>query len=115
MKQKHVKRCIHNIKPAHPDTIKGWDKRIKTVQTRASNLKSQIDSFRTHALKHIYVNIFVDKKYADIVETNLNDLEKQIEKCEIEADRIHRCYHNIEPQNDSSETKLLEKPEQDGV
>jgi MoxR-like ATPase len=99
------------VKPAHPDTIKGWDKRIKTVQTRAGTLKSQIDSYRTHDLKHIHTNIFVDKEYADIVEANLNDLEKQIEKCEIETNRIYSCYHNIEPRNDSSENKLLEELE----
>jgi MoxR-like ATPase len=99
------------IKPAHSGAIKEWDKRIKTVQTKAGNLKSQIESYRVHDLKHIRVNLFVDKKYADSVERNLNDLEKEIEKCEIEANRIHGCYHNIEPPKDSSETKLLEESE----
>jgi MoxR-like ATPase len=103
------------INSAHSGTIKEWDKRVKTVQTKAGNLKSQIEGYRTHDLKHIRVNLFVDKKYADIVEKNLNDLEKEIEKCEIEAERIYNCYHTIEPSKDSSETKLLEKSGQDGV
>jgi MoxR-like ATPase len=97
------------IKSAHPNAIKGWDKRIKTVQTKADNLKTQIERYRTHDLKHVHDNLFVDKEYADIVEKNLNDLETEIEKCEIEADRIHSCYHNIEPSKNSSELKLLEE------
>jgi hypothetical protein len=95
------------LKRAHPDTIKGWDKRINVVKTKTGNMKSQIDSFRSNGLKHIHTNIFGKTKYVDIIENNLNDIEKQIELLEIEADHICHAYNNIKPSDKNQSVKLI--------
>ncbi|MDR1900837.1 MAG: AAA family ATPase [Treponema sp.] len=94
------------IKPAHPNAIKGWDKRIQLVLTKTDNLKSKIESYRKE--KHIRDNLFVDEKFGDIVETNLDNLKKEIINFELEAEHIKHCYYNIVPSNDPIKTKLLE-------
>ena len=83
-------------KRPHPAVKKDWDKRVKVVLTTTSNLKSQIDHFKTNDLKHIRVNLFVNQMYADIVEDNLFQIGKEIEKLELEVNRIQHYYENVE-------------------
>jgi MoxR-like ATPase len=97
------------INPVHLSTIKEWDKQIEIVLNKAANLRSQIESYKTNDLKHIHVNLFVDKFYADSVEKNINDTEKEIEKFEIESRRIQTAYQNIGKLTDDGETKLIEQ------
>jgi MoxR-like ATPase len=84
-----------------------WDKRIKVLLTKFSNLKSQIEGYRSNDLKHVRVNLFVNPALAEIVETNLNDTQKEIEKLEVEANRIQYYYENIEDQSKPQEIKQL--------
>jgi MoxR-like ATPase len=84
-----------------------WDKRIKVLLTKFSNLKSQIDHYRKNDLQHLSVNLFVNPNLAEIVETNLNDTQKEIEKLEIEANSIQHYYENIEDQSTPQEIKQL--------
>lgn len=83
-------------KRPHPAVKKEWDKRVKVVLTTTSNLKSQIDHFKSSDLKHIRINLFVNQMYADIVEDNLFQIGKEIEKLEVEANRIQYYYENVE-------------------
>jgi len=83
-------------KRPHPAVKKEWDKRVKVVLTTTSNLKSQIDHFKRNDLKHIRVNLFVNQIYADIVEENLFQIGKEIEKLELEVNRIQHYYENVE-------------------
>ena len=83
-------------KRPHPAVKKEWDKRVKVALTTTSNLKSQIDHFKRNDLKHIRVNLFVNQIYADIVEENLFQIGKEIEKLELEVNRIQHYYENVE-------------------
>lgn len=83
-------------KRPHPAVKKEWDKRVKIVLTTTSNLRSQIEHFKSNDLKHIRVNLFVNKMFADIVEDNLFQIGKEIEKLEIDANRIQHYYENLE-------------------
>jgi len=83
-------------KRPHPAVKKEWDKRVKVVLTTTSNLKSQIDHFKSNDLKHIRVNLFVNQMYADIVEDNLFQIGKEIEKLKLEVNRIQHYYENVE-------------------
>ena len=69
---------------------------MKVVLTTTSNLKSQIDHFKSNDLKHIRVNLFVNQMFADIVEDNLFQIGKEIEKLELEVNRIQHYYENVE-------------------
>ncbi|PWA04599.1 AAA family ATPase [Flavobacterium psychrotolerans] len=83
-------------KRPHPAVKKDWDKRVKVVLTTTSNLKSQIEHFKSNDLKHIRVNLFVNQMFADIVEENLFQIGKEIEKLELEVNRIQHYYENVE-------------------
>jgi MoxR-like ATPase len=95
-------------KQPHTATIKEWDKRIKVVLTKTSNLKSQIDSYKSKDIKDIYGNLFVDKSCAKHVEKNLNDLWNKIEQLEVEADRIQNAYTKIEPSQGLKNPALID-------
>lgn len=88
---------LYTKKP-HDAVKKDWDKRGKVILTTTGNLKSHIEHYRTNDLKHLRVNLFVSPDYAEIVESNLNDSEKEIEKLEIEARRIQHYYESIKGQ-----------------
>jgi MoxR-like ATPase len=96
------------IKHQTPATIKDWDKQINVVKNKTGNMKSQIEGFRSNELKHIHTNIFGNEQYVNIIENNLNEIKEQIELLEIEADRIHYAYHNIEEPDDKN-IKLINK------
>jgi len=83
-------------KKPHPAVKKEWDKRVKVILTTSSNLKSQIDHFKSSHLKHIRTNLFINQMYAEFVEENLLQTEKEIEKLEVEINRIQHYYENIE-------------------
>ena len=44
----------------------------------------------------LFRSLFVNSRYAEDVETNLNDLEREIGKLEVEINRIQYYYENIE-------------------
>jgi MoxR-like ATPase len=83
-------------KRPHPAVKKEWDKRVKILMITTSNLKSQIDHFKSSDLSHIRINLFVNQMYATIVEDNLSQIEKEIEKLELEVSRIQYYYESIE-------------------
>jgi MoxR-like ATPase len=97
---------ISATKKAHHATQKHWDKEVSKFLTIASNLKSQIEHFRKEDLKHIRVNLFVKPSFAEIVESNLNETEKAINKIEVEINSIQHNYENIEDQT-TKEVKQL--------
>jgi hypothetical protein len=84
-----------------------WDKRIKVLLTKFSNLKSQIEHFKKNDLQHLSVNLFVNPNLAEIVETNLNDTKKEIDKLEIETNSIQDYFENIEDQSTLQEIKQI--------
>jgi len=94
-------------KKPHKAVQKEWDKRVKVVLTTTSNLKSQIDHYRSNDLKHLAVNLFVNPSLAEIVEANLNTTQKGIEKLEVEVTRIQHYYENVEDQSEQEEMKQL--------
>lgn len=94
-------------KKPHKAVQKEWDKKVKVVLTTTGNLKSQIDHYRSNDLKHLRVNLFVNPALAEIVEANLNEAQKGIEKLEVEVSRIRHYYENVEDQSEQMEIKQL--------
>jgi hypothetical protein len=58
-------------------------------------------------LQHLSVNLFVNPNLAEIVETNLNDTKKEIDKLEIETNSIQDYFENIEDQSTLQEIKQI--------
>lgn len=94
-------------KKPHPAVKKEWEKRVKVILTTTSNLKSQIEHYKNTDLKHIRLNQFVNPKFAEVVETNLNDIEREIGKLEVEVNRIQYYYENVQDQTEQKEIKQL--------
>jgi archaellum component FlaC len=46
-------------------------------------------------MMHLRVNLFVNPIHAKIIEINLQDIEREIEKLEVEVNRIKHYYENI--------------------
>jgi len=65
------------------------------IQTSTNSFKSLIDEYRNNDMIHLRVNLFVDPMHAKIIETNLQDIEREIEKLEVEVNRIKHYYENI--------------------
>jgi MoxR-like ATPase len=81
----------------HSSVQKNWNREIKIALNTTRNLRAQISSFRTQDLKHIRTNLFVtSEENAAIVASHLKDLETEIEKLEIESNRIKHYYEAIE-------------------
>ncbi|OAV69573.1 ATPase ravA [Bacteroidales bacterium Barb6] len=95
-------------KKPHGSVLKEWEKQVAKILTKTGNLRSQIDHYKSEDLKHIRFNLFVDKNLAEIVENNLNDLEKEIGTLEMEVNSIKNYYEKVEDQTDSKEIKSLE-------
>jgi MoxR-like ATPase len=94
-------------KKPHHATKKHWDKEVSKYLTITSNLKSQVEHFRKEDLKHLRVNLFVNQDFADLVEANLNETHKGIEKIEVEVNKIRHYYENVEDQSEQQEMKQL--------
>ena len=94
-------------KKPHHSTKKHWDKEVSKFLTTTNILKTQIDHYKNNDLKHLKVNLFVNPFLSEIVESNLNTTEKEIEKLEIEVNRIQHYYENVEDQTDQKDIKAL--------
>ena len=94
-------------KKPHHSTKKHWDKEVSKFLTTTTILKSQIDHYKNNDLKHLKVNLFINQILSEIVESNLNTTEKEIEKLEIEVNRIQHYYENVEDQTDQKDIKAL--------
>jgi len=105
-KEKYEENKSYTKKP-HDAVKKQWEKEVAKYLTTKSNLKHQINHYRETDLKHIKVNLFVNPTLAEIVESNLISLEKEIDKIEIELKRIQHYYENVKDKTGKTEFKAL--------
>jgi MoxR-like ATPase len=78
-----------------PITKKAWDNQITSF---TKLIQVQIDKVENHKegqLAHLRTNIFVESSLAEIVETNLNNIVKDLEGMKIEVEKIKSYYDNI--------------------
>ena len=90
----------------NPKLQKIWDTQVAKVLTSAAILKDQIMHFRNTDLVHLRTNLFVQSHLADVVESNLNETKKHIEKLELDIKSVQNYYEKIEDQT-SKDTKQL--------
>jgi len=98
-------RVTASMKP-NPKLQKIWDSQVSKILTATGILKEQIQSYRETDLKHLRVNLFVNPTLAELVESNLNETQKEIEKLEIETRNIQNYYEKIEDQSDKEIKQL---------
>lgn len=86
-------------KAPHKAVVKEWNKRVQVLLTACSYLKAQIEHYRDTDLKHIRTNLFVEATKASLVEKNLKDKEKEIEKLEVAIQELQHYYQNVEDED----------------
>jgi MoxR-like ATPase len=97
-----IENYIDQIKATrkpHPSTKKHFDERIAKIKEQVVALHMEIENYRTNDLKHLRVNLFVNPSLAEIVESNLSTLEKELQKFDIEANRIKTYYETVADQS----------------
>ncbi|MEY4905525.1 MAG: hypothetical protein RI894_666 [Bacteroidota bacterium] len=94
--EEHTNQITLTKKP-HTAVAKEWDKTVAKILTYTNDLKAQIQHYRNTDLKHVRTNLFVDAQLADIVESHLFEIQKNIEKLEIDTKQIQHDYQNVEP------------------
>jgi len=97
---------IAATKKPHHATKKHWDKEVSKYLTITSNLKSQLDHYRKTDLEHLSKNIFVNPSFVDVVVTNLDDTQKEIEKLEVKVRETQHYYENVEDQTQKEMKQL---------
>ena len=69
--------------------------RLDVILKTTAGLKHEIEDFRKNDLEFLKSNLFVNPIYAELIETNLNNTRIEIEKLEVEANRIQHFWENI--------------------
>lgn len=95
LKTKIEGEYIRTTKKPHKAIEKHWDERVEEILSTTTGHKSELNGFKEKDLEHIRTNLFVDPVYADVVEANLNDSLKAIEKIELELKKIQNNYKNL--------------------
>ncbi len=89
---------IKATRKPHTSTKKHFDERVAKIKEQVVMLHKEIENYRSNDLKHLRVNLFVNPALADIVESNLTALEKELRKFDIEANRIKTYYETVADQ-----------------
>jgi MoxR-like ATPase len=82
-------------KKPHQVVEKNWDEHVDVLLLTTGDMKAQIEEYRNKDLEHLRTNLFVEPELANIVETHINEVQKNIEKIEVEIGRIQHGYKQL--------------------
>ncbi|GAB4346977.1 MAG: AAA family ATPase [Flammeovirgaceae bacterium] len=86
-------------KKPHKKVEESWDSKVKKLLEMTNFMKEYIGIYRTEDLQHLRNNLFVNPELANIVESNLFDTMKEIEKFEIEIRKIQESYKKLQDES----------------
>jgi MoxR-like ATPase len=86
-------------------TEKAWDDRVKKLLQHTTDMKLQIEAYRTKDLEHLRINLFVESALASVVESHITATIKEIEKIEVSIRGIQNGYKNLK-----EEEIVIKKP-----
>jgi MoxR-like ATPase len=79
----------------HQAVEKDWDEHVAIFLSTTADMKAQIEEYRNKDLEHLRTNLFVEPELANIVETHITEVQKNIEKIEVEIRRIQHGYKQL--------------------
>jgi len=82
-------------KKPHPSVEKDWDGRVDDFLQHTSDMRNQIEQYRNKDLQHLRTNLFVEPKFANIVESHITATQKEIDKIELEIREIQNGYKKL--------------------
>jgi hypothetical protein len=80
-----------------------WDTKVETFFKFTNDLKETLEYYRNTDLKHFRINLFAKHDFANIVETQITEIRKEIEKIEVEIRKIQNDYKKLK-----DEEKIVE-------
>jgi MoxR-like ATPase len=99
LEKENLTEQIKCTRKPHPSTKKHFDAEVQKSKSTIANLLEELHTYRQRDLQHLRINLFVDASLAEVVESNLQILEKQLQKLDIEADRIKKYYETVADQS----------------
>lgn len=72
-----------------------WDNQVKELTNIIQEKINLVETHKSNQLAHLRTNLFVASYLADIVETNLNNIIKELGVMKLEVEKIKNYYDNI--------------------
>jgi MoxR-like ATPase len=82
-------------KPPTPLLKKAWDNQVKELVNIIQEKINMVNKHKNNQLAHLRTNLFVESYLADIVETNLNSIIKELGIMKLDVEKIKNYYDNI--------------------
>jgi MoxR-like ATPase len=82
-------------KKPHPSVEKDWDEKVRNFLLETETMREKIKEHLNNDLKHLHSNLFVSSKLAKIVESHIEETQKEIEKIEVGIREIQNSYKKL--------------------
>ncbi len=79
----------------HPVVLKAWNDRVVNIREAIQKEVATLDRYVNEDLKSIRTNMFVDPEYANVVETKLAAIRKELAGLDLEIDKLKDKYENV--------------------
>lgn len=86
----------------HQLVKKDWDERVEELKKSIHEQESTLDKYVQEDLKGIRANLFVKPEYANVVETKLNELRKNLASLNLELDKLKDHYEKVGAENSNT-------------
>lgn len=95
LKKQNAKKTKTIQRPPTSMTKKTWDDKVKELNDSIQKQVNQVESHKKVQLAHLKTNLFVESHFAEIVETNLNGILRDLGVMQVEVEKIKNYYDNI--------------------
>lgn len=94
LKLEKVEKTSEERKTPHPAAVREWDDKLTKIEQDIEEQLLRIDIQVEEQAKTIRTNLFVDEKYAEVIERGYQDSKKKLNKQALEVERIRKIYKN---------------------
>lgn len=95
LKTHSVKKTKTTLRPPTSMTKKTWDEQVQKFNDIIQKQINQVENHKKVQLAHLKTNLFVESHLAEIVETNLNGIIRDLSVMKVEVEKIKNYYDNI--------------------
>ena len=82
------------FKKPHRVLEKYWDERLERLRHYIQQQTEKMDHQAPSELDHLRNNLFVDAKYAEVVEANMQEVRQALQQLSLRLDKLHYQYAN---------------------
>ena len=102
LQYKHIEVQKIDYRKPHPLVKKDWDERVQELKKSIHEQESILEKYVQDDLKGIRSNLFVKPEYANVVETKLDELRKNLASLNLESDKLKDHYEKVGTESSSS-------------